>query len=197
MSFDPEIIRKSFEKAKPIAGDVATKFYENLLEDNPELKPMFSHVNFDTQKTALINSLVFIVENIENTDKLVPYLEKMGARHVGYGTKEEHYPMVGGALIKTFAHFFGADWTQDLEDNWKSAYGVITECMLKGAADYVPELSDIQKRAERICRRMLMNELEKACDRDLEAEVRAKVRRLMMDTLDSEGQQLERLHKAA
>src|SRR5260370_17292815 len=33
-------------------------------------------------------------------------LQSLGERHEGYGLKPEHYPMVGDALLKTFANFF-------------------------------------------------------------------------------------------
>ncbi len=133
MSFDPKIIKESFELAKPIANDVVDKFYEFLWSDYPESKALFDGVNMNHQKKALLNSLVFAVENCDNTDKLIPYLEAMGSRHLNYGTQEEHYPIVGATLLKTFEFFFKEKWTPELNEQWSNCYGVISSVMISGA----------------------------------------------------------------
>lgn len=135
MSLDVRAIRDSFERVKPIGGQVATRFYAHLMTDHPEAKPLFADLNMDKQKAALIKSLAFIVDNLEQTDQLVPYLKKMGSRHVDYGTQAAHYPWVGAALIATFKDFLGEGWTPYIEAQWISAFGVIAETMLKGAEE--------------------------------------------------------------
>jgi NAD(P)-dependent dehydrogenase (short-subunit alcohol dehydrogenase family) len=57
----------------------------------------------------------------------------MGARHVQYGVKPEHYPIVGETLLETFAHFFGDRWNSELKEQWTLAYGAISSLMLEGA----------------------------------------------------------------
>ncbi len=135
MSLNTEIIRSSFEKAKPIAEDVANKFYEILFRDHPEVKPLFESSEMDKQKKALLYSLTYIVDNIENTEKLVPYLRKMGARHTHYDVSNDSYVWVGESLLKTFAYFFGADWTPELESQWVQAYNIIATVMQEGAEE--------------------------------------------------------------
>jgi hypothetical protein len=88
----------------------------------------------ESQKKALIGSLVFIVDHLDNNDKLVHYLENMGERHVKYGTETEHYDWVGDSLLSSFAHFFKDAWTPELKNQWATAYGLIVETMLSGAA---------------------------------------------------------------
>jgi len=46
----------------------------------------------------------------------------MGKRHVTYGTKDEHYQLVGRSLLKTFGQFLGGDWTPDLQNEWGKGY---------------------------------------------------------------------------
>ena len=86
----------------------------------------------ERQKKSLIKSLVFIVDNLENTDRLAAYLEGMGKRHVRYGTTEEHFPWVGESLLKTFAYFFEKEWTPELNQEWETAIGTIATLMIKG-----------------------------------------------------------------
>ena len=136
MNLDIQALRDSFEKVKPIAGQVASRFYSHLWAAHPESKALFANVHMDRQKAALMKSLTTIVEKLDQTDALVSYLKNMGARHVAYGTQVEHYPWVGAALIATLKDFLGEGWTPYLESQWATAYGVIADTMLKGAEEF-------------------------------------------------------------
>lgn len=133
MSLDPQVIRDSFEKVKPIANEAVSYFYEKLFADHPGVTPLFQNADMDLQKKALINSLVFIVDHIEEAEKLTDYLESLGQRHIAYGAEEELYEPVGATLLATFAHFFKDDWTEELQEQWTIAYSVIYKTMLNGA----------------------------------------------------------------
>lgn len=139
MSFNVQLLKDSFEAIKPVAKPVISYFYNHLFTAHPEAKPLFAKTKMDEQQNHLIASLVFIVDNVEKTSELVPYLQKMGARHVKYGTQSEHYSWVGASLIATFRHFFKHQWSPELEQTWVTAYGVIAEQMIKGAEAVMPK----------------------------------------------------------
>lgn len=195
MSLNIELIKASFEQAKPIAQKIADKFYEFLWEDYPTSKALFDGVKMDSQKKALINSLVFIVENLEEEEKLVQYLSSMGERHLKYGTQEEHYDWVGASLLKTFAFFFQDEWTDELEEQWSMAYNFIAQTMIEGAKGSTPELSLIRKRAKNICNDLLLELLNEGIDEEFENFVRLKVRKVLFKVLEEESERL--LNKAA
>ncbi len=135
MAFDPKIIEDSFEQAKPIASDVADKFYEILWADYPQSKALFEDANMDKQKVALMNSLTQVVDHIRDAEWLTNYLYQMGVRHMQYDTQPEHFEWVGASLLKTFAHFFADAWTDELQQNWLEAYQAIAGLMLPGLND--------------------------------------------------------------
>jgi nitric oxide dioxygenase len=135
MSLQVELLEQSFDRVKPNADAFATTFYETLFADAPTAQPLFAHVGMEEQKIKIVKSLVFVVSNLRNSEKLVAGLEGLGARHVKYGALPEHYPLVGGALLKAFAHHLESDWTPEVKCAWVEAYDVITMLMLKGA-DY-------------------------------------------------------------
>lgn len=135
MALNIELIRASFENVKPIASDVADKFYEILWKDYPGSDQLFVKTDMTSQKKLLIKSLVFIVENLDNSDRLVAYLKGMGGRHTGYGAEEEHYIWVGASLLKTFAFFFKDQWTQELKEQWGEACQFIAETMIEGGRE--------------------------------------------------------------
>jgi len=130
-----ELLESSFELVKPKANEFVTSFYDNLFTDYPAAKPLFAHSNMNDQGKKLLTSLVFVVENLKNPGALTGALKGLGARHVKYGALPEHYPLVGGTLLKTFEQYLGDAWTPATKQAWVDAYGVITEVMLEGA-DY-------------------------------------------------------------
>ena len=135
MPLNIDMIRSSFELVKPMAVEVSEYFYQTLFRSFPEVKPLFEKTNLINQKNALIQSLVFIVDHLDQPEKLNAYLKKMGARHLDYGVTENNYEAVGKSLIMSFRYFFGAKWTRELEDQWIHAYGVIAETMIHGARE--------------------------------------------------------------
>ena len=132
MSLNISIIRESFDAIKPHADDFVNHFYEELFSRYPQAKGLFKQVNMAQQKKALIASLTHIVEFIEDGEHLTDYLQKMGSRHLKYGTTDEHFEWVGESLLVTFEYYFDEQWTEELSSNWSTAFSFIAEEMKKG-----------------------------------------------------------------
>lgn len=130
-----ELLEQSFELVKPKADEFTASFYENLLTDYPEAKPLFEHTSMPKQQHMLKGALVMVVDNLRKPDVLSEALRGLGARHVKYGALPEHYPLVGSSLLKTLEQYAGSAWTPAVKDAWVGAYGAITDLMLDGA-DY-------------------------------------------------------------
>lgn len=130
-----EILEQSFELVKPRADEFTASFYENLLTDYPEAKPLFEHTSMPKQQHMLKGALVMVVDNLRKPEVLSEALRGLGARHVKYGALPAHYPLVGSSLIKTLEQYAGPAWTTEVEAAWVEAYGAITDIMLDGA-DY-------------------------------------------------------------
>jgi len=133
MSLQVEVLEQSFERVKPHANEFAASFYHNLLTDYPQLQPLFAKTDMEQQRQKLIMSLILVIGNLRNPEYLKITLKNLGERHVGYGTLQQHYPMVGAALLKTFESYLGADWTPEVKQAWTDAYGVLADMMLEGA----------------------------------------------------------------
>ncbi len=146
MALNVELLESSFDKVKPRGMEFVSSFYDNLLTAHPEAKPLFAHTSMKDQQKKLLDSLVLVIENVRTPDALVNPLRGLGARHVNYGALPEHYPMVGGALLRTFETYLGPDWTPDVKDAWVEAYQTITQIMLDGA-DYPPEILNVGESA--------------------------------------------------
>lgn len=129
-----ELLESSFEQVKLHAEEFAAKFYENLFQAHPEVKPLFAHVNMAQQQNKLLNSLVLVIENLRHPDALRQVLSALGARHVGYGSLPKQYPAVGQALLTTLEQQLQTAWTPELKQAWTDAFNVISDQMLQGAA---------------------------------------------------------------
>jgi hemoglobin-like flavoprotein len=108
-------------------------FYARLFEAAPAVKPLFP-ADMKKQKTMLLGALVLLRKSLRDLDSIVPTLRTLGARHVAYGTKPEHYGVVGATLITSLATIAGADWKPEYKTAWNTAFGIVAATMLEGAA---------------------------------------------------------------
>ena len=74
------------------------------------------------------------VNSLNNLEAVVPAVEEMGKRHVGYGVKDEDYDVVGEALLWTLAAGLGDEFTDDVKDAWTETYVVLSTTMKNAAA---------------------------------------------------------------
>lgn len=133
MNLNIRLLETSFAKVKPQILAFSASFYHNLFTVYPELKPLFIKADLAAQEKKLIASLAIIVENLRNPEELTLALKSLGAYHHELGTLREHYPLVGQALIETFAKYLGSEWDIATENAWLDAYNFISEVMLQGA----------------------------------------------------------------
>ena len=139
MTLNTDLLKTSFGTLRKQQTDFSNLFYSTLFSDYPQVKPLFAHTNMEEQPKKLFASLVLVVENLTKSDVLTNALHGLGTRHVKYGVLPEHYPMVGGTLIKSMATILQEDWTPETLQAWTEAYSAITEIMLEGT-DYSTEI---------------------------------------------------------
>ncbi|WP_119728286.1 globin family protein [Thermomonospora amylolytica] len=125
---DPQSLRDNFALVGAHGEDVAAYFYADLFERDPALRPMFP-ASMTKQHQMLLAALSTIMDFLDDTDRLVPYLQDLGRRHRDYGISPEHFPTVGASLLATLAYFSADAWNEDLERDWTAAYGVVADVM--------------------------------------------------------------------
>jgi nitric oxide dioxygenase len=85
------------------------------------------------QRKKLMTTLAVVVNGLSNLESVLPAASALAKRHVSYGAKPEHYPVVGGALLWTLEKGLGEAWTPDVADAWTAAYGVLSGYMISEA----------------------------------------------------------------
>jgi hemoglobin-like flavoprotein len=134
MAIDVETLEESFDLVAPQGDELMKRFYDRLFETAPAVQPLFADIDMERQRQALLNMLIVLRESLRDLDEVVPDLEELGARHLGYGAQAAHYPVVGEVLIATMAEIGGDAWKPEYTAAWQDAYEVVQGVMLSGAA---------------------------------------------------------------
>jgi len=128
------LVQNSFAKVAPIAETAAALFYSRLFELDPSLRFMF-HGDMEEQGRKLMTILQVAVSNLRRIDTIIPAVRALGARHAGYGVKDEHYDIVASALLWTLEMGLGEDFTADTRDAWVAVYTALEPTMKEAAAE--------------------------------------------------------------
>jgi hemoglobin-like flavoprotein len=64
---------------------------------------------------------------------MLPIIQDLGRRHVGYGVTAEHYELVGEALLWTLEQGLGDDFTPSVKAAWQEAYVTLSGAMKSAA----------------------------------------------------------------
>ena len=135
MELDIAALEESFDAVAPHGDELMDRFYTGLFAAAPGVAPLFAQTDIRRQKKKLLAALVLLRRSLRDLDAVVPALRKMGARHVQYGARPEHYPVVGEVLIDSMAGVAGERWRPSYARAWAAAFEVVAGAMIAGAAE--------------------------------------------------------------
>jgi nitric oxide dioxygenase len=127
-----ELVQQSFAKVASISEQAAVLFYDRLFEIAPKVKSMFP-ADMTEQRKKLMATLAVVVNGLGNLESVLPAASALARRHVSYGAKAEHYPVVGAALLWTLEKGLGDGWTPEVAEAWATAYGTLSGFMISEA----------------------------------------------------------------
>jgi hemoglobin-like flavoprotein len=123
------LLRASFDLVEPRKEEFAEAFYNRLFAEYPQTRAFFAKTDMKRLYSALAATLAVVVAGVEKGENLVPILRNLGERHVRYGVKPEHYPIVGKVLLETFSDFLDPNWTPAFQEAWNQAFEIISHVM--------------------------------------------------------------------
>ena len=126
------LVQESFAKVAPISDQAAVMFYNRLFEIAPQVKAMFP-ADLTEQRKKLMAMLAVVVNGLSNLETILPAASALATRHVSYGAKVEHYPVVGAALLWTLEKGLGDGWTPEVAGAWSAAYKTLSGFMISEA----------------------------------------------------------------
>jgi hemoglobin-like flavoprotein len=135
------LVQQSFAKVAPISEQAAVLFYDRLFEIAPSVKAMFPE-DMTEQRKQLMATLAVVVNGLSDLKSILPAASALAQRHVAYGAKPEHYPVVGSALLWTLEKGLGEGWTPDVAAAWTEAYGLLSGFMISEAYGGKPQAAE-------------------------------------------------------
>jgi hemoglobin-like flavoprotein len=126
-----KLIQTSFQQVLPIADTAGMLLYQRIFTLAPETRALFDD-DIAPQAKRLMAAVKVVVDGLENLERVAPMLVKLGARHVRYGVRAEHFEVAGGALLWTLEQGLGEAFTPEVRDAWAAAWDVIADAMLSG-----------------------------------------------------------------
>ena len=132
---DLDALETSFDLVAPKGDELMEIFYTRLFVVAPAVRPLFAGSDMKRQQAMLLSALVLLRKSLRDLERVVPTLRKLGARHVAYGARAEHYPVVGEVLIGAMATVAGEAWEPRFAAAWGEAFSVVAGAMLEGAAE--------------------------------------------------------------
>jgi nitric oxide dioxygenase len=118
---------------------LTTHFYRIMLSEHPEVRPLFNqaHQASGDQPRALANGVLMYAKNIDRLEALGPLVGQIVQKHVSLQVLPEHYPIVGGCLLRAIREVLGAEIATDaVIEAWAAAYGQLADLLI-GAEESV------------------------------------------------------------
>lgn len=127
-----QLVQQSFAKVAPMSEQAAVLFYDRLFEIAPSVKALFP-AEMAEQRRKLMATLAIVVNGLSNIEMILTAASSLATRHVSYGARPEHYPVVGEALLWTLEQGLGDEWTSEVADAWTAAYATLSGIMITQA----------------------------------------------------------------
>jgi nitric oxide dioxygenase len=127
---EKELIRITFARIEPMADFVAKTFYRRLFDTAPDIRFLFDPYTMDTQRRKFMQTLEVAVDAVNDLEEILPRLHALGKRHISYGVREEHYGIVGSALIWTLRRTLVEAFPPHVESAWTKLYVTLAEAAM-------------------------------------------------------------------
>lgn len=123
-----KIVRRSFARIRPASQSFAALFYSCLFELSPGLRPLFKN-DLEEQGRKLMQMIKLAIFGPDRPGEILPTVQELGRRHVGYGGEDRDYEFVGSAPLWALQRQLGAAFPSDVRDAWMAMYTVLAVSM--------------------------------------------------------------------
>ncbi len=130
------LVKDTWAQVAPISEQAAELFYGKLFELNPDYRALFKG-DMKNQGKMLMSMLNTAVASLDKLDSIVPAVQALGQRHVGYGVKAEDYDTVGEALLWTLGEGLGDGFTDEVKGAWAETYTTLATVMIEASEQEV------------------------------------------------------------
>ena len=125
-----KLVQDSWNIVAKDAEGTGKLFYSRLFEIAPEVRPLFPE-DVTEQSKKLTMMLNYVVVKLHKLGDIINEVKSLAIRHVKYGAKPEHYPVVGAALLWTLEKGLDKGWNPQLAEAWTVCYGTLSGAMIE------------------------------------------------------------------
>ena len=122
-------IRKTHAKLMGRADEIGKEFYADLFNRIPEARTLFRD-DLTDQGMRFMAAIHVIVDHLDDLPAMQEEVDKLASGHAVMNIKPDWYRQMQEALIDTFAYALGADFTNEAELAWRSAFTQICDRMI-------------------------------------------------------------------
>mmetsp|Transcript_64642 Transcript_64642/g.114984 ORF Transcript_64642/g.114984 Transcript_64642/m.114984 type:complete len:175 (+) Transcript_64642:80-604(+) len=138
---DITLVQETFARAAMLGTScVGRVVFMNIFKIAPEAKDLFPFVKTDPNPwgpgTRLEAHVIKVVETLataisllRDLPTLVPVLQQLGLKHVGYGVLPVHYDIVGQAIIASLATALGDKFTDPVKNAYLKVWTIVKDTM--------------------------------------------------------------------
>ncbi|MBW9117194.1 NO-inducible flavohemoprotein [Rhizobium cauense] len=137
-----ELVKQSVPALAANGPDITRRMYSILFQDD-HIRELFNHANQGeggSQVKALAAAILAYAQNVENLSVLLPVVERIAHKHIGYHILPEHYPYVANALLAAIKDVLGDAATTELLEAWGEAYWFLADILKEREADIRSQL---------------------------------------------------------
>ncbi|HEH1043867.1 TPA: nitric oxide dioxygenase [Staphylococcus aureus] len=130
---EKDIIKQTVPLLKEKGTEITSTFYPKMFKAHPELLNMFNQTNQKRgmQSSALAQAVMAAAVNIDNLSVIKPVIMPVAYKHCALQVYAEHYPIVGGNLLKAIQDVTGLEEHDPVIQAWAKAYGVIADVFIQ------------------------------------------------------------------
>jgi len=128
------MVKGTWAQVVPISEQAAELFYGKLFELNPAYKDLFKG-DMKSQGKKLMSMINTAVGSLDKLGEIVPAVQALGQRHVGYGVKDEDYDTVAVALLWTLEQGLGDAFTPEVKEAWTLTYTTLANVMIEASKE--------------------------------------------------------------
>ncbi len=128
------LVRKSFDRLRPLPRGAGKEFYETLFALDPSLRSLFS-TDVENQGAMFVVALGLALKGLDEDGEVDESLRELGRRHVLYGAKDIHFDTFREAILCLFAQRLGPDFTPEMAEAWRAAFDRISAVMKAAGAE--------------------------------------------------------------
>jgi hemoglobin-like flavoprotein len=125
-----QLVKESWGYVIVKSDEAGQLFYTRLFEVAPHVKHMFKG-DPKEQARKLMSMVTLVVSKLDKLDTILTEIKSLAMRHNKYGTKKEHYAVVGESLIWTLSKGLGDRWNKETEEAWVTVYKVLADAMIE------------------------------------------------------------------